>query len=34
MNSHELTNRARLAMRIGHRDTLALPPGTPWPTET
>jgi SAM-dependent methyltransferase len=27
-------DRARLAMRIGHRDTLALPPGTPWPTET
>jgi hypothetical protein len=26
-------DRARLAMRIGHRDSLALPPGTNWPEE-
>ncbi|MCC6717273.1 MAG: class I SAM-dependent methyltransferase [Acetobacteraceae bacterium] len=27
-------DRGRLAMRIGHRDSLALPPGTAWPEET
>jgi hypothetical protein len=26
-------DRARLAMHVGHRDTLALPPGTPWPED-
>ncbi len=26
-------NRLRLAMRVGHRDSLALPPGTKWPEE-
>ena len=26
-------DRGRLAMRIGHRDSLALPPGSPWPEE-
>ena len=27
-------DHARLAMRVGHRDSLALPPGVEWPQET